>query len=424
MSNWDLNKILPTLLDVNRRLQGNDLLKELVIGVTKTLGIKYGLVGRPDPNKEHAILTDVAVADGQVLENFSYDLAGTPCLDVFTDQRVCLHSKNVANLFPEDLLLEQMGVEDYIGAPIIHENKSFKGLFVLLHDKPIHDPEGKLAILCEFVAGRISSEFARIESEEGLFQVNRELENIVAQQTVEIQKSIQSLENSYRMNQQLLATIYHDIANPLMVSSLMAERAKMKPEKAMESLDNILTANNEVKNIINNVRTLVHSDSSRQFQNTVVSIKNLIDHIQLIFKHKLDEKGILLDIEALEDYKVLADETMLKNSVLANIVSNAIKFSDEGSQISISAKKEDDRVVISIQDQTPGIPTEVLENLEARKTSRSTKGTHNEAGTGFGLLICKTYLEKMKGNIEIESCQSSHSDLEVGNIITLELKIA
>lgn len=99
---------------------------------------------------------------------------------------------------------------------------------------------------------------------------------------------------------------------------------------------------------------------------------------------------------------VYADMLMIQ-IVVRNILNNAIKFCNEGCQITISAVyKTNHQMMICIEDNGQGMSKETIEMLSAG-TSASTRGTFNEKGTGLGLVICKDFMERNDGEMEIKS---------------------
>jgi len=99
---------------------------------------------------------------------------------------------------------------------------------------------------------------------------------------------------------------------------------------------------------------------------------------------------------------VSADENMLSN-IIRNLVSNAIKFTPKEGFIKVSAEVHDGYVHISVTDNGVGIKPEAIGKLFKIETSFTTRGTENEKGTGLGLLLCKEFIEKHRGKINVES---------------------
>jgi len=127
-------------------------------------------------------------------------------------------------------------------------------------------------------------------------------------------------------------------------------------------------------------------------------IKNNIE----IQKLKAKEKsiGIVSKLEA--NTLVTADINMI-NTIIRNLLSNALKFSHPHTEITISAKLDTDYIRLSIQDQGLGISMKNQEKLFNIDSNFSTVGTNKEIGTGLGLILCKEFVEKNGGTISIES---------------------
>jgi len=93
------------------------------------------------------------------------------------------------------------------------------------------------------------------------------------------------------------------------------------------------------------------------------------------------------------------------NTVLRNLISNAVKFTRPGGNISISASIADTVCIIQVKDNGIGIPEQNIDKLFRIDKSVVTPGTQNEKGSGLGLLLCKEFVEKMGGTITVYSKQ-------------------
>jgi signal transduction histidine kinase len=113
-------------------------------------------------------------------------------------------------------------------------------------------------------------------------------------------------------------------------------------------------------------------------------------------------KNITIDYSATDHINVFADNDMLK-TVLRNLVSNAIKFTNNGGAINITAEQTHSNITISVSDNGVGIKPDNLTKLFDISQVLSTTGTAKETGTGLGLLLCKEFVEKHGGKIWVES---------------------
>ncbi len=113
-------------------------------------------------------------------------------------------------------------------------------------------------------------------------------------------------------------------------------------------------------------------------------------------------KNIKILFDTTIDLSVHADENML-NTVLRNLVNNAIKFTQEGGQIEINAIQNDTHIVFIVKDNGIGMTKNLIDKLFKIEEKVSTKGTNNESGTGLGLLLANEFIKKHNGNIHVES---------------------
>ncbi len=127
-------------------------------------------------------------------------------------------------------------------------------------------------------------------------------------------------------------------------------------------------------------------------------VKQVIDLSSLVAK----VKKISLNYFLSENVTVFADKNML-DSILRNLISNAIKFTNEGGTIDIYAISENDAVEITVSDNGVGMTEEVMKKLFSIDKNHTSIGTNNEKGTGLGLIICKEFVEKHGGKISVES---------------------
>jgi len=114
------------------------------------------------------------------------------------------------------------------------------------------------------------------------------------------------------------------------------------------------------------------------------------------------KKGIQLDIIETEKISLLADSNIFK-TVLRNLISNAIKFTNPNGHIIISAEKQEQSVLIAVSDNGVGMDEIVMAKLWEIDNDYTSKGTNGETGTGFGLKLCKELIEKHGGKIWAES---------------------
>jgi signal transduction histidine kinase len=139
-----------------------------------------------------------------------------------------------------------------------------------------------------------------------------------------------------------------------------------------------------------------------EFSPHLFDLKEFINDIASMFDDIALHKGIVIKRELPANVILFADKDMI-NTVLRNLISNAIKFTNQGGEIIVSVNEEKDKLMVSVKDNGIGIPKEVIGKLFRIDENYSTRGTANETGTGLGLMLCKEFIEKHDGEIWVES---------------------
>ncbi len=218
-------------------------------------------------------------------------------------------------------------------------------------------------------------------------------------------------------NKKLLAIIGHDIKTPM--SSIIGFLSLLKEgvhewdrSKIEEHIDIALISATRTYSLFDNLLQWALAENiSKSFQPEFIDFDEILneetENIQLFTSQKqINIKSLILP-----DEKVFADKNMVK-SILRNLLSNAIKFSHEFGKIDISAKKNNDFLEITIKDYGVGINSEIINTIFSSNNHISTLGTGNEPGTGFGLLLCKEFIDIHRGKIWIISNPGEGSEFK------------
>ena len=103
--------------------------------------------------------------------------------------------------------------------------------------------------------------------------------------------------------------------------------------------------------------------------------------------------------------------------VLRNLISNAIKFTHKNGTVGISMDEEFPNLYIKVKDDGIGMSKDIRKNLFKANEHTSTPGTENEKGTGLGLMLCKEFLDKYQGELQVDS------ELGKGTTFTVTLPV-
>ncbi|MDK2979148.1 MAG: polar amino acid transport system substrate-binding protein [Bacteroidales bacterium] len=205
-----------------------------------------------------------------------------------------------------------------------------------------------------------------------------------------------------------ISVLAHDLKSPfhsmLGFLELLSKNVYSYEIEKIESQVNIIYQSaQKVNNLLDSILIWAKSQSGKfLFEPKELNFRTICAEIIEILKQFANTKSITINYLAPERLIVFADANMLK-TVLRNLISNAIKFTNDGGRIDISAELTDVNVIVSISDNGIGLEPEILDKLFKVSHIQTTKGTANESGSGLGLLYCKDFIEKHGGTIWVES---------------------
>lgn len=231
------------------------------------------------------------------------------------------------------------------------------------------------------------------------------LEFEVKQRTLEIQKQNEKLEELNRIKDKLFSVVSHDIKAPL--SSLKLSLALTKINKL--SQDEFKEVSTEIESHLDQTTNFIQNLlqwAKFQLRGEVVKpvrldIQAMIEETAGLLDNDMRQKLITLQKEIRSECVAYADQVMIQ-SVLRNLINNAVKFTPVGGTITLRTKCEDQKVIVSVSDTGVGISSENQSSIFTLE-SLTTPGTRQEAGTGLGLVLCKEFTEKNNGVIWFES---------------------
>ena len=202
--------------------------------------------------------------------------------------------------------------------------------------------------------------------------------------------------------------ISHDLRSPfngfLGLTQLMADDL---PNMTLEELQTIASSmSKSASNLYRLLENLLEWSKMEQglipFNPKHVTLREIMEEGLSTILESAENKKIGVSI-TMPDSTIFADSNIFQ-TVIRNLVSNAIKFTPAGGSISISAKITDQKSLeISVKDSGIGMKKEILEKLFQLTGNISRRGTDDEPSTGLGLFLCKGFIEKHGGNIWAES---------------------
>lgn len=252
--------------------------------------------------------------------------------------------------------------------------------------------------------------------EELVMRVMQQISLVAAKRIIEKQNAelLATLNNRDKM----YSVIAHDLRSPMasirMVLNLVVQSASPDTVGAelYALLDQANRESEEVHDLLDNLLKWTKSQTGRL--NVVMQdldLNDIIPGVVEIFEMIAQTKNIKLDLQCKADkLVVVADNDMLK-TVVRNFMSNAIKFSPEGSSIEIIMLTEGDFAKVSVRDHGVGIAADRIDSIFHK--GETTYGTGGEEGSGLGLQLCQDFARKIGGDCTVESVEGQGSTFSV-----------
>lgn len=229
------------------------------------------------------------------------------------------------------------------------------------------------------------------------------------------QKSRFFAEMSHELRTPLNAIIgFSEIMKDQMLGALSGDAL----DRYLEYMDDIHASSRHLLRLINDLLDLSKMEAGHYpTDRGEVALPEIVDALMKIVGLQAQQAGIRLECDLSEDLPcIVADERLLLQAIL-NVVSNAVKFTEDGGAVHMSAASVDGHIVLTVRDTGCGITPEDLESVLLPYRKGSPMKSRPGAGTGLGLTLAKSIMELHGGGIEISS------ELGVGTTVTLRVPV-
>ena len=415
-----METILRSIIEGVSNNYGKQFFDVITLKMHEVIGSDFTFVARLD-REAYVSRTISLVAGGQHVDNMEYSLKDTPCANV-ADDSICLYPKDITSLFPDDQLLIDMGIEGYIGTPLIDSSGEVMGLTVALYKSPIQNPEFTETIF-QIFSGRIAAEIERTEYEQ-------ELEQKVLKRTEHLEKTLDELKSTQQqlIQQEKLASlggvvagVAHEINTPLGIAKTgnSLHQDLLKKVKC-QFVDKTLTATNMSEYIDKGIEVaqavsdnleraidLVQSfksaavdridDSSRE-----INLSNFIPPIIQSMNAEFSRHNIQVNVNIDPNIKLVTYASDL-SQVLSNLFINACIHAFDGikdPEIMVSAKVVGNMVELDVSDNGVGIDQSIRDQVFDPFVT--TKRLEGSSGLGMNIVF-NLVTGKLNGSIELQS---------------------
>ncbi len=263
----------------------------------------------------------------------------------------------------------------------------------VLISNPIPDKHGNTigkVTICEDITELKKAESALLEAHHRLQEQNAQLQELNASKD------------------KFFSIISHDLRAPFSTLIGLSEFIstnyhKYREEKFKRHIDILHSSAQRLYALLENLLTWARLQrGAMEYEPEEFDLDGVIQENITLFSPRADEKRIRLTKEAEEGLMAYADPRMI-DTVLRNLLSNALKFTKAGDSIAITAVPQEQRIEARVTDTGAGITESGKDKLFRIDAHYSRTGTEGEQGTGLGLILCKELIEQNGGQIWVES---------------------
>lgn len=420
-----LSSVLARILADVESLRGRDFISRIAPLLAEVIKADYVLVGRLEHDAAH--VRSLCVTKGtQIIDNFRYSLAGTPCQNV-TDDRICVYTNDVCRVFPEDTLLAEMGVQGYLGAPLHGAEGGVMGVLVALYEQPIVAPQ-IVETLFSLFAGRIAAEILSMEAQAALeqeldkSQKLQEQYQLLARQERDARHRAQK---ANRVKSAFVANMSHEVKTPMnamLAFCQMLLKSELNQSQRLQ-VQNMLDAGQQLMTMLNDVLELSRlEDGIVELPENEVRSHSLLDNVIEQAASQLLQKPVKLSysINPSVPPKLVLSEYHVQK-VVTNLLSNAVKFTMVGDiHVGVNFSQTDGdtgALTLVVADTGTGIDPQFIDELFEPFTQQNVSHTRDFGGAGLGLHLAHKLTASMGGTIEVESVVGQ------GSVFTVHLPV-
>ncbi len=343
--------------------------------------------------------------------------ANSKTLELFEVEKTVFFSNNFFEyfIFPEDLnnVLNEIQKTGKIENKEIQLLKETKNYFISSISAKLDDYDGVQILIMNIKD--ISEEKNDEEEKERLLEELRISKEQIEEEAgkinminYQLEESEQKLQELNAAKDKLFSIIGHDLKNPFFIissySEILNEDFELLPsEERVRIINTIGETSKFAHRLLENLLSWARSQTGRmEYIPTALELKKIVNNSLELLNSQAQKKGITLSAEVSASFMVHADKNML-DTVLRNLVANAIKFTNPEGFVKINAVDIDEFVKIIVSDSGIGLTESDLSKLFRIDVNNTEIGSSKEKGTGLGLILCKEFVERHGGKVWVES---------------------
>lgn len=396
-------------------------LRDLTSALTHISG-EPNAVTPPNPNAKHFERDGFKPILQLIYELAAKNKGGEDAKNTLGERPAADFSAALDNASAGFIIMKSDGSVTYANknAPIHINPEGDKEIELIFDDKPSLQDWLKE---CEESAVHAEKNWQRVPSKR-IGEEDRKIYDISASyqkgSTAEVVLTLFDSTNEYQPEDDdldFLAFAAHELRGPITVirGYLDVLADELQPELQDDQtllFERLIVSANRLSSYVNNILNASRYDRRHlKMHLREDSFADIYDTIRDDMELRASSQNRLLSVELPKDLPTIAADRASISEVISNLIDNAIKYSNEGGAVNVTAKASDNFVTVSVEDHGIGMPGSVVSNL-FHKFYRSHRSRETVAGTGIGLYICKAIVESHGGKIEVRSTEGKGSTFE------------
>src|SRR5210317_20199 len=328
---------------------------------------------------------------------------------------------NLLDYFPEEVLILDKSKK------ILFNNKSSKNLFQIKSGENIssilRNPDLLNSIDQSFEGKNVSDLEIEIRNQSVLrlnITIYLDKDSLFFDQTTCV-LFIRDLTEFYKFQQlksDFVANVSHELRTPLQSIKMGLEtfenNSDLKKNSEVTNLLPIMTSQSErMENLIRDLLSLSKIELQEHIRPThEIELTELMEYIIKTYEKLVSKNNIKLNFYKVDNFKIIGDRDKLIE-IFSNLIDNSIKYSDKNKEITITAKKENDLNIISVEDKGIGIPKELIHRITERFFTVDPSKSRSVGGTGLGLAIVKHLVSQHRAEMLISSIENQGTTVDI-----------
>jgi signal transduction histidine kinase len=242
-----------------------------------------------------------------------------------------------------------------------------------------------------------------------LQDANQQLEKRVQQRTAELQEALNKITELSRLKTNFISNISHELRTPLThikgyLELLAAEDLGNINEDQKQAVGTMVNSSNRLEKLIDDLIMFSNMDRGTTAINVrSFDIKSICIETISRTQAKARERGVLLDFKCPDETTHIIADQQKVSWVILELLENAVKFTDQGGQVTLGFVPEEYKVRVFVRDTGIGIPKEKLDEIFLPFHQLDSSATRKYSGTGLGLTLAREIIEAHESKIEVKS---------------------